>query len=154
MNNKKDTIREYLLECQDGFMFKALDLAADINTKHENPPASMAAVHSKDVSNVTNELLKSAALSRTKNGKEFEYTVDGNLMSIYFSKNPILDKPAKSWKGKTEDDISDSPPTTRRPNRSPLVRAIDDEIAAYKGESKKLENKIKKLETLRKEFVQ
>ena len=136
--NKKDSIRQYLQGRPDGYNFTARTLAINAGD----------GITAKDISNVTRELLKSAALSRIKTkDNEFVYTVDQKAMTFHFVKHPIRDLPApEGKKTKPEGGFFGDPLPTRRHNRPPMVRAIDDEIAMHKG-------KIKKLELWRKEYM-
>lgn len=140
--NKKDSIRTYLLNAKDEYHFTAASLAANLSS------TGTVRVTEKDVGNVTRELLKSGALSRTQTkAKEFVYTVDQKAMTFHFVKHPIRDLPPREGKkAKPEGGFFGDPLPTRRHNRPPMVRAIDDEIAMHKG-------KIKKLELWRKEYM-
>lgn len=134
--NKKDSIRTYLLDQRDGQHFTADGLAFAVNQKGDTD----SKITAKDVSNVTRELLKVAAISRIreKNG-EYVYTVLANIMTVYFSKNPIAGTDRKTQRPKSDAAFIAEHKPARRKIRPPMIRAFDEQIETYKRQIKQVE---------------
>jgi hypothetical protein len=95
-------------------------------------------VHTKAVSNVLGDMRPYGAwISRPNGDKQLEYSIaEAGVLAYQLKK----DAPAVKYVTTSADT-----PKPRRKIRSPLVRAIDDEIKA-------LETKIKDLQRVRKDY--
>jgi len=125
--NKKNTVREYLLNCRDEFNFLLEPVATKLDVKI------------KDVQNVVGELFKHGALRREKMPDgAYKYKVDKTIMAAIFLKNPIIYTSRKA-------PIVSTPNARNKP-RPPLVMAIDAQIT-------ECEHTIKKLREFRKLFI-
>lgn len=144
---KKDIVRSHLDKLVDKANFNLRSVAAFLG----------AGVEVKDVSNVVAEYKAEGRVTdEVRPGdKHKTYTVVGNVNA------PLAKKAANGKPIKTKQDSADAyqetepqfdkrlhktvTPAPRRKVRSPLVRAIDDEIKA-------LEGKIKDLRRVRKDY--
>jgi len=133
--NKKDAIRTYLSNSGNDAKFNLESLANWVNDKNRRND-----ITPKDVSNVVLPLFKNGALTReyNKSTKRLVYTVISNNVALWFAKHPIgVQKP----KPAPEKNTLAAPwSASRRKNRTPMIRAIDDEIEMLRGKIKKLES--------------
>lgn len=148
--NKKDTVRTYLLNMDDGSKFNATSLCDWVNKANKRKD-----ITEKDISNAVLPLLKNGAITREKSDSSqfhFVYTIIKNNVALWFAKHPIIGRERKPNRVDTEDQKvfagQKTLPTTiaRKKNRSSFVISIDAEIAD-------LQCKIKRLNTIRKEFA-
>lgn len=126
MINKKDQVRNHLLKMANNSTFTLSSLASDIG------------VSTKDVNNVTSQMVKHGVFTREVNNKIHTYTVDSNAVALYSAEHnkkpapvvqPIPTKPVKKAK-----------------RRSACVMEIDNRIA-------ELQVKISQLKLIRREFA-
>lgn len=131
--NKREIVRDHIKTLRDGVKFTIAGVADYIDVKP------------KDVSNVVYPMLKMSALERETDGKEFAYIVNANTVTAYFAKYP-LGYLAHRRTPEAHQAAKASFKQIRRKNRHPLVVGIDNEIGV-------LESKIKRLQSLRKEYA-
>jgi len=130
---KAQLVRDHMLSLRDGDKFTTNSIANSLKIKL------------KDVNNVVLRLSKAGAVTRKRgNDRRYVYTINANVIAAYFAKYPTdyhgTPPPIRITPTKTESNM------TRRKNRPTLVVAIDVEIA-------ELEAKIKRLQSIRKEYM-
>ncbi len=140
---KKDAIRKYILSMHDDSKFNLDSLAGWVNTEQRRKD-----ITAKDVSNTVGVLVTNGVLTKSAgNGSKADvYAVNSNNAALWFAKHPIPnDDGVKATAATTLRHLNDIP-TIRRKARSPFVISIDKEI-------KILEDKMKRLHAIRKEFA-